>query len=99
MRCLVPALTPSGLRCSDYDARACTVWQHAPSCHVLPRTVSLPTPHARAGAVWQHESGGRICVLGSVQLFDDKYLDKEENNKLMDFVFKWLRPVSVVASV
>jgi intraflagellar transport protein 52 len=33
-------------------------------------------------------------VLGSVQLFDDRYLDKEENSKLMDFVFKWLRPVS-----
>jgi len=48
------------------------------------------------GAVWQSEGSGRICVLGSVQLFDDKYLDKEENSKLMDFVFKWLRPGSTV---
>jgi len=36
-------------------------------------------------------------VLGSVQLFDDKYIDKEENSKLVDFIFKWLRPVSICA--
>lgn len=29
-------------------------------------------------------------------MFDDKWIDKEENSKLMDFVFKWLRPVSGV---
>jgi hypothetical protein len=28
-----------------------------------------------------------------LQVFDDKYLDKEENSRLMDFAFKWLRPV------
>ena len=47
-----------------------------------------------AGAVWSQEGAGRIAVLGSVQVFDDKYIDKEENSKLMDFFFKWLRPVS-----
>ncbi|KAJ9521808.1 hypothetical protein QJQ45_024679, partial [Haematococcus lacustris] len=49
------------------------------------------------GAVWSAPNSGRICVLGSVHLFDDKYIDKEENSKLMEFVFKWLRPGSKVA--
>lgn len=26
-------------------------------------------------------------------MFDDKWIDKEENSKVMDFIFKWLRPV------
>lgn len=32
-------------------------------------------------------------MVGSVNLFDDKWLDKEENSKLMDFLFKFLKPV------
>lgn len=49
-----------------------------------------------AGACWcsPDSAGGRLLVLGTCQLFDDKWLDKEDNSKLMDFVFKWLRPVS-----
>lgn len=43
--------------------------------------------------MWTAEGQGRIAVFGSVSMFDDKYIDKEENSKLMDFVFKWLRPV------
>lgn len=27
-------------------------------------------------------------------MFDDKWIDKEENSKLMDFVFRWLKPSS-----
>jgi len=49
------------------------------------------------GAVWTAEGQGRIAVFGSVSMFDDKYIDKEENSKLMDFVFKWLRPGSKLA--
>jgi intraflagellar transport protein 52 len=41
---------------------------------------------------------GRIAVVGSVSMFDDKWIDKEENSKVMDFLFKWLRPVSGVWS-
>lgn len=48
-----------------------------------------------AGAVWHQPGQGRIAVLGSVSMFDDKWIDKEENSKVMDFIFKWLRPVSV----
>lgn len=49
------------------------------------------------GAVWHQEGLGKIAVVGSVQMFDDKWIDKEENSKLMDFFFKWLRPGSKVA--
>lgn len=46
--------------------------------------------------MWQGEAEGqgKIAVFGSVSMFDDKWLDKEENSKLLDFVFKWLRPGS-----
>ena len=33
---------------------------------------------------------GRLCVLGSVQIFDDAWLQKEDNGKLADVIFKWL---------
>jgi intraflagellar transport protein 52 len=53
--------------------------------------VSLPL--TISGAVWHQHGQGRIAVLGSVSMFDDKWIDKEENSKVMDFIFKWLRPV------
>lgn len=46
------------------------------------------------GAVWSQEGAGRIAVLGSVHMFDDKWIDKEENSRLVDALFKWLRPGS-----
>ncbi|EFC50352.1 hypothetical protein NAEGRDRAFT_77715 [Naegleria gruberi] len=33
---------------------------------------------------------GRVAVIGSVHLFDDKWLEKEENSVLQDVIFKWL---------
>lgn len=33
---------------------------------------------------------GRIVVIGSVDIFGDDWLDKEENGKLCDLVFAWL---------
>lgn len=49
------------------------------------------------GALWHLPNRGRIAVVGSVSMFDDKWIDKEENSKVMDFLFKWLRPGSKVA--
>ena len=37
---------------------------------------------------------GRVCVLGSTQVLSDNFLDKEDNNKLADFIVKWLAPGS-----
>ena len=33
---------------------------------------------------------GRLVVLGSVEIFGDDWLDKEENGKLSDLLFAWL---------
>eukprot|EP00899_Mesostigma_viride_P004969 jgi/Mesvir1/14473/Mv05180-RA.2 len=53
--------------------------------------------HRPIGAAWQNKGGkGRLVVLGSVQMFDDTWLDREENGALMDFVFRWLAPGSNV---
>jgi intraflagellar transport protein 52 len=46
-------------------------------------------------AVWEAEtmSGdqrGRLIVVGSVELFGDEWIDKEENAKLCDVLFSWL---------
>lgn len=36
------------------------------------------------------EGPGRVCVLGSSRIFEDGWLDKEENAKLADVIVKWL---------
>ncbi|KAJ1422136.1 hypothetical protein B484DRAFT_452508 [Ochromonadaceae sp. CCMP2298] len=48
-------------------------------------------------AMWEAEtvSGagaqrGRLLVVGSVEMFGDDWLDKEENGKLCDLLFSWL---------
>jgi intraflagellar transport protein 52 len=47
-------------------------------------------------AMWEAETvtagsqRGRLVVLGSVELFGDDWIDKEENSKLCDLLFAWL---------
>jgi len=41
-------------------------------------------------AVFSHESGGRLIVLGSVHFFHDDYLEKEDNSHILDFCMRWL---------
>ena len=38
----------------------------------------------------QGEQRGRLLVIGSVEIFGDDWLDKEENSKLCDVLFSWL---------
>lgn len=33
---------------------------------------------------------GRVAVLGSVHMFEDKWIDKEDNAKIQDTLFRWL---------
>eukprot|EP00191_Tetraselmis_sp_GSL018_P015353 CAMPEP_0177593220 /NCGR_PEP_ID=MMETSP0419_2-20121207/9015_1 /TAXON_ID=582737 /ORGANISM="Tetraselmis sp., Strain GSL018" /LENGTH=499 /DNA_ID=CAMNT_0019084215 /DNA_START=322 /DNA_END=1817 /DNA_ORIENTATION=- len=47
-------------------------------------------------AVWSKPNAGRLVVMGSARVFEDKWLDKEENSRLMDFIFKFLKPASSV---
>ena len=32
-------------------------------------------------------------MLGSAEMFDDAWLDREDNARVMDWVFRWLRRV------
>merc|ERR1711865_1022030 len=43
-------------------------------------------------AVFTHKGGeGRLLVVGSVHMFHDDYIDKEENSCIVDFCMSWLR--------
>ncbi|CAD7958571.1 unnamed protein product [Amoebophrya sp. A120] len=41
-------------------------------------------------AVHENANGGRLCVLGSWNIFSDDYLDKENNAKVCELLIKWL---------
>lgn len=65
-------------------------------CAVLRCCPSRITVHT--GACWlsPEPGGGRVVVLGSAGLLADAWLDKEDNSRISDFVFRWLRPVSAL---
>lgn len=59
-------------------------------------SVSFPMNRPIA-SVWESETvqetggqRGRFVLTGSVEIFGDDWLDKEENNKLSDMIFAWL---------
>ena len=39
---------------------------------------------------------GRLIVISSCAIFEDAWLDKEDNNKVMEFAFKFLKPGSQI---
>ena len=45
------------------------------------------------GALWTQPGAGKLAVLGSAEMFDDAWLDREDNARVMDWVFRWLRRV------
>ena len=43
------------------------------------------------GALFSSARGkGRVAVIGSTSMFDDTWLDKEDNFKLLEFLMSWL---------
>ncbi len=83
--------------------RGATLQVQKPAVAVLSSGKVAYPMHRPVGAMW--ESGkapvgagnaGRICVLGSALLFDDAWIEKEDNARLAEFVFEWLRPGSGV---
>lgn len=60
--------------------------------HELKSTI-VSMVNAIAGALWQGQGGGKLAVMGSVAMFDDKWLDSEDNSKIMDWLFRWLKQV------
>jgi intraflagellar transport protein 52 len=52
--------------------------------------ISVPT-HMPVAAIFTPKTRrGRLLVVGSVKIFDDAYLDKEQNSKLFDLLVNWL---------
>eukprot|EP00929_Paragymnodinium_shiwhaense_P019971 TRINITY_DN1344_c0_g2_i1.p1 TRINITY_DN1344_c0_g2~~TRINITY_DN1344_c0_g2_i1.p1 ORF type:complete len:447 (-),score=114.94 TRINITY_DN1344_c0_g2_i1:49-1389(-) len=47
-------------------------------------------------AVYNKPNAGRICVLGSVKMLDDEFLELEKNKQLIDTLTRWLLGVSDV---
>lgn len=52
--------------------------------------VCYPTNRPIVGAFEDPSSGGRLVVSGSVRMFEDDFLDKEENLKVLDGMLKFL---------
>lgn len=52
--------------------------------------MSIPNNRPIASLYTTKSKRGRIVVLGSVRIWDDEYLDKEDNYKLSDILLKWL---------
>jgi len=52
--------------------------------------LSIPLQRPLAAAYTPKAKMGRLLVIGSVRIFDDSYIEKEENAKLADILFGWL---------
>lgn len=89
---------------SDVDAQLPFVYPYGASLTVSKPSrpllssgpVSFPMNRPIA-SIWESEtvteSGGqrgRCAIIGSVDIFGDDWLDKEDNNKLSDLIFAWL---------
>lgn len=66
-----------------------TVSVQKPSVPVL-STGSVSFPFNRPICSMYEEKKKKLCVLGSVDMFSDRYLEKEENTKVLDVITKWL---------
>ncbi len=42
-------------------------------------------------ACWTRKGAGRLVVFGSSHVFDDAWIDEEENSKLQEVLFKWIQ--------
>jgi len=52
--------------------------------------VSYPTNRPIVSAYTDQQSGGKLLVCGSVKMFDDEFLDKEDNSKVWDGMMRFL---------
>jgi hypothetical protein len=70
--------------------------RRAVCCALKAACLPLPKQHPSpcTAACWSAGGpGGKLLVLGAADLFEDGWLDKEDNSRLMEWCFKWLRPV------
>lgn len=63
----------------------------APSFPILSSgPISYPVNRPVAVAHMTKNKKGRIMVMGALRMFDDDYLEKEDNQRIQDAIFKWL---------
>jgi intraflagellar transport protein 52 len=52
--------------------------------------VSYPSNRPIVSAYTDNQSGGRLLVCGSTRMFEDEFLDKEDNSKTLDGILRFL---------
>ena len=66
----------------------CTLNVQEPAVNLLSSgNMSYPTNKVLMSCC---ESGGRIVLVGSIDMFTDEYFDKEDNGKIFEVILKYL---------
>ena len=52
--------------------------------------IAFPMNRPLCAVTTSKSTRGKLCALGSINLLDNSYLDKEENMKVVDGLIKWL---------
>lgn len=52
--------------------------------------IAFPMNRPLCAVTTSKSTKGRLCVFGSINFFDNSYIDKEENMKVVDGLIKWL---------
>ncbi|ROT63710.1 putative intraflagellar transport protein 52-like [Penaeus vannamei] len=69
----------------------CTLNVARPAVAVLSTgSISFPLNRPVCAFYEQPSSHGRVAVLGSAHMFNDQYIDREENSKIKDVIFQFL---------
>mmetsp|Transcript_26390 Transcript_26390/g.60066 ORF Transcript_26390/g.60066 Transcript_26390/m.60066 type:complete len:455 (+) Transcript_26390:74-1438(+) len=69
---------------------ALPILSSGPISYPLNRPVAAVYPDPSA----HKPNSGRICVIGSVKMFDDEFFEQEKNKQLSDTLIRWLLKVS-----
>ncbi|KAL9643953.1 hypothetical protein ABK040_005422 [Willaertia magna] len=88
----------SNFDASDASSQLTFVYPYGASLNVeAPATailtsgfISYPVNRPIAAFYSSKNDKGKVAVIGSVHVFDNKWLDKEENTLLQEVIFKWL---------
>ena len=52
--------------------------------------ISYPMNRPLCAVTTSKSKKGKLCVIGSIHFFNNSYIDKEENMKVIDGIIKWL---------
>lgn len=75
----------------------CTLNVQKPAVPILSSgNTSYPVNRPISAAFLSPEKKGKIVVIGSVQMFSDQYIEKEENGKLFDVLIQMLTTDKIV---